>query len=451
MAQYLVQAISFLKARLSQIWDFSATTTNWVLFSMLVAVFGSIHLILRDHLQRPERKRLFQSKSFLHYKDFLRAIYTPLSYLFVAITVSLIFLSLIDNYLVDHNWYTAVDTFLNLNAFVALFWFSLRMIHLIVLRIQTFNPSRESKSEALLYPLITSALQGTLIVIGFNVYLQVFRFPEDIAKFLAKMGSILMIGIITWFLIKVTLTLDELAQLHFNINEQNNLQARKVHTQVHIIQKILIFFIGLIAIACTLLLFDEVRKFGTTLLASAGLAGIALGFAAQQTIANLLAGIQIAITQPIRLDDVVIVENEWGRIEEISLTYVVVRVWDLRRLVLPISYFTSKPFQNWTRTASEILGTVFFYLDYSVSVDLIRTEAEAIVKDSPLWDGKTFNVLVVDTTERCMQVRVLVSARSSGDAFDLRCHIREKIIHFIQKNHPHALPHLRLTSSQAEA
>ncbi len=190
--------------------------------------------------------------------------------------------------------------------------------------------------------------------------------------------------------------------------------------------------------------FEKIRQLGVSIMASAGVIGIIAGFAAQKSIATLFAGIQIAITQPIRLDDVVIVENEWGWIEEITLTYVVVRIWDLRRLVLPITYFIERPFQNWTRVSADILGTVFLYMDYTVPVRVIREELQKIVKGSDLWDGKVCGVQVTDATQQTVEVRALVSAVDSSKAWDLRCLVREKLLEFLQNKYPDSLPKTRV-------
>jgi small-conductance mechanosensitive channel len=192
-----------------------------------------------------------------------------------------------------------------------------------------------------------------------------------------------------------------------------------------------------------LMTFPKVQQLGTTILASAGIIGIVVGMAAQRTIGNFIAGLQIAFTQPIRLDDVVIVENEWGRIEEITLTYVVVKIWDLRRLIVPITYFIEKPFQNWTRTSADILGTVYIYVDYTVPVDSIREQLQKILNESELWDKKVCVLQVTNATERTVELRALMSAPDASTAWSLRCQVREKLIDFIRENYPHALPKLR--------
>ena len=198
------------------------------------------------------------------------------------------------------------------------------------------------------------------------------------------------------------------------------------------------------------MLFEEVRQLGISLFASAGVAGIIIGFAAQKLIATVLAGLQIAITQPIRIDDVVIIENEWGRIEEITLTYVVVKIWDQRRLVVPSTYFFEKPFQNWTRTSAEILGTVFLYTDYHVSFDALRKELTRLLESTPLWDKRVNVLQVTDAKEYGVEIRALVSAKDSPTAWDLRVFIREKMIEFIQKNYPESLPRTRVVFEQGE-
>ena len=185
------------------------------------------------------------------------------------------------------------------------------------------------------------------------------------------------------------------------------------------------------------------RRFGTNILASAGVVGIILGFAAQRTIANLFAGFQLAMAQPIRIDDVVIVEGEWGRIEEITLTYVVIRIWDQRRLIVPLSHFIEKPFQNWTRTSSEIMGSVFLWTDYMVPLDALREETKRLVESHPKWDRRFWNLQVTDTTDRAVQIRVLMTTVNSGNGWDMRCDIREQLIRFLQKNYPDALPKVR--------
>lgn len=255
--------------------------------------------------------------------------------------------------------------------------------------------------------------------------------------------STLIIASGAWLLIRLTSVFEDWLLSRYDIAASDNLSARKIATQMGIVRKIVIFVITLVAIAAILMNFENFRQVGTSLLASAGVAGLIIGFAAQRTIANVLAGFQIALTQPIRIDDVVIVENEWGRIEEITLTYVVVRIWDLRRLIVPISYFIEKPFQNWTRSSADLLGTVYIYLDYTVPIDEIRAYLGRALKESEYWDGQVWRLHTTNSGERTVELRALMSAPTSGDAWELRCEIREKLIGYVQKHYPEALPRLR--------
>jgi small-conductance mechanosensitive channel len=283
-----------------------------------------------------------------------------------------------------------------------------------------------------------------LIFVLFAVYiaLSFVTMPEAPHKIVNNLYSIILIVAVAWLLVKITLVFETVILMQYHIEDKDNLEARKIYTQVRIIRKILIFIIAIIAFSAILMSFDRFRRLGTGILASAGIAGVVLGFAAQRALGNLLAGIQIALTQPLRLDDVVIVENEWGRIEEITLTYVVVRIWDLRRLVLPISYFIEKPFQNWTRTSADLIGSVYLYVDYTVPVQEIREEFLRILKDSD-WDGKVSSLQVTDATEHSVQVRAIMSAPDSSSAWNLRCEVRERLIEFIRTKHPEAFPRFR--------
>ena len=235
----------------------------------------------------------------------------------------------------------------------------------------------------------------------------------------------------------------------YDVSAEDNLRARQARTQIIFLKKVAIVIVVILALAIILLNFDSARKYGATILTSAGVAGIIIGFAAQKTIANLLAGFQIAFTQPIKIDDAVVVEGEWGWIEEINLTYVVVKIWDMRRLVLPITYFTEKPFQNWTRSSAQILGSVFLYTDYSLPIDELRTKFDEVLDQTELWDGEGKSVQVTDSTDRYITIRLLMTAKNSPTAWSLRCHVREAMLKWIQENYPQTLPRTRVeTRSQ---
>lgn len=265
---------------------------------------------------------------------------------------------------------------------------------------------------------------------------------------LVHIDTLLLIFSISWIFIQAIKAGAYYLQSRLDIGASNNLNARKSLTQIKVFKGIANSIIVIVAIASALLTFEQARTIGLSLLTSAGIIGIIVGFAAQKSLGMILAGIQLAITQPIRLDDVVIVEGEWGRIEEISLTYVVVKIWDERRLVLPVTWFLEKPFQNWTRTGSEIIGTIFLYVDYSFPVESLRKILPEMLNNDPDWDHRLWNVQVTNSTEKNKEIRILLSGSDASKNWDLRATIREKIIEFINLNYPDAFVRTRLTKME---
>lgn len=287
-------------------------------------------------------------------------------------------------------------------------------------------------------------LRILIIIFAFSVIFPFLHFNNNATIIIAsKFMIIAYIGIFAFGIIKSTYILEELIIRKYNIKTQNNFEARKVYTKTKFLKKILIIIIALVGLSFILMQFKEVKEIGTAILASAGIIGIIAGFAAQRTLNLFIAGLQIAITQPIRIDDVLIIDGEWGRVEEVSLTYVVLKIWDLRRLVIPINYFIENSFQNWTRVSANLLGTVFIYTDYSVNVDYIREELLNILKTTDLWDKKTWGLQVTDAKEQTLELRALMSASDSSRLWDLRCFVREKIIAFIKDEYPQSLPKTR--------
>jgi small-conductance mechanosensitive channel len=229
----------------------------------------------------------------------------------------------------------------------------------------------------------------------------------------------------------------------FRLDVDDNFSAKKHVTQVRVFKRVIDTLIVIVSISAALMTFDSVRQYGVSLFASAGAAGLVVGLAARPLLSNLIAGVQIAITQPIRIEDAVIIENEWGWVEDIASTYVVIRLWDWRRMVVPLSYFIERPFQNWTRDAASLIGSVMLHVDYSADVPRIRSRLEEAVRETKLWDGVVVNLQVIDTNSRTMELRALVSARNAPQSWDLRCEIREKMVSFLQHEMPQALPRER--------
>ncbi len=284
----------------------------------------------------------------------------------------------------------------------------------------------------------------TSLLIKVAIIARLFRF-EYTYEILSSISTLGIILSVTWFLIVALKVIKNRMLLKYDVSSEDNLRARKIYTQFMILENIIIFIIVVLAIGISLMSFEGIRTIGVSVLTSAGIAGIIIGFSAQKAIGTLLAGIQIALTQPIRLDDVVIVDGEWGRIEEINLTYVVVKIWDKRRLIVPSTYFIENTFQNWTRQSAEILGTVFIYTDYDVSFDALRKELTRLLNSTPLWDQKVNVLQVTNATEKSVEIRVLISARDSGTAWDIRVFLREKLLVFLKDNYPESLPKTRVS------
>ena len=321
---------------------------------------------------------------------------------------------------------------------------------LVVFTILFFVLRRLGKSPKTMLPLnFAGRIRIPLALFMLALILKILKTNDQLLSIvdeslLSHSSTLLFILSLTWVLIVVIKAFKRHILTKYDMSVSDNIHARKVYTQFNVLERVIIFLIVLFAVSIALMSFDSIRSIGVSMLTSAGIAGIIIGFAAQKALGTLMAGIQIAFTQPIRIDDVVVVEGEWGRIEEIYLTYVVVKIWDKRRLVLPTTYFIEKPFQNWTRNSSDILGTVFIYTDYKVPFDAMRKELTRILENTDLWDGEVNVLQVTDTNNQMVETRALMSAKDSPTSWDLRVHVREKLVVFIQENYPHSLPRTRI-------
>jgi len=300
------------------------------------------------------------------------------------------------------------------------------------------------------HPYLRSFLSSTrgvsrlgLVVLALFIVLPATPFEGDTEIIIAKILVLAAVGLIGWAAITAVDMTADFYLMHFRLGVDDNLLARKHVTQVRVLTRAVDTVLILATLGAALMTFDAVRHYGVSLFASAGIAGLVAGLAARPVLSNLFAGIQIAMTQPIRIDDGVLVENEYGRIEEITATYVVICLWDRRRLIVPLTYFIEKPFQNWTRETTDLIGAVSLHVDYTAPVERIRQKVVEIVKASPLWDGMLVKLQVTEARESTLELRVIVSARSAGDAFDLRCELREKLVDFLQREIPSALPRVR--------
>jgi len=299
--------------------------------------------------------------------------------------------------------------------------------------------------------LIKNPTRLAALLLGLDLALAAQPLPETMPATMMnlahKLHALCWIVVFAWAMLALGGILSQWLQRTNSILAEDNLRARKIVTQVRMFRRVFSVIVAVVALAATLMVFDVTRGIGASVLASAGIAGAVAGLSAQKFLATIFAGMQIAITQPIRLDDVVVVEGEWGRVEEITLTYVVVRIWDQRRLVVPVLYFLERPIQNWTRSSAEILGSVFLSVDYRAPVDALRKELERICREEAgeLWDGRVCGLQVTEAGPAALTLRALVSSSDSSRNWDLRCLVRERLVCYVQDNHPETLPLMRVS------
>lgn len=291
-------------------------------------------------------------------------------------------------------------------------------------------------------------LRGPLRVVAAVLAVQ-FLLPgvemADAARITLRHGlSLVLILAVAWMVIQLIRAGAAIIMARFDVTVEDNLHARQIHTQVRVLSRILAVVAGVVGVGVALTTFPAIRQLGASILASAGIAGIIIGLAAQKVLSNFIAGLQIAFAGPIHIDDVVVIDGEWGRIEEITTTYVVVRIWDERRMIVPFTRIIDQPFTNWTRRTSQILGTVFLHTDYTVPVQDVREELQRIVEASTNWDKRVCGLVVTEAGPETLQLRALVSAHDGSKAWDLRCEVREKLIDWMRERHPEALPRSRV-------
>jgi small-conductance mechanosensitive channel len=333
---------------------------------------------------------------------------------------------------------------------IAVLWLLFRGVLAVEKRMGEWANRTGSLIGKVIIPIVAHTARLAVPLLGVVLLLPLLRLPDEWTWASEKGFGILLIFAFSVLIIRGVNEVQAALMSRHRLDAPDNLSARKIFTQVSVIRKIIVTTVVIVATGSILMMFDPVRQFGTSILASAGIAGIVVGFAAQKTLGNVLAGIQIALTQPLLIDDIVMVEGEFGQIEEITLTYVTVRTWDLRRIILPITHFIEKPFQNWSRVSTELLGTVILYLDYQAPMGELRKELKRLVENHPKWNKKVCGLQITDTKEHVIEVRALVSASDPGKLGDLRAEVREGLINFLVRNHPESLPRSRNLSVDEE-
>jgi small-conductance mechanosensitive channel len=334
---------------------------------------------------------------------------------------------------------------------LAIYWLLARVGAIVEALVLATSRRLDTGWDNALLPVIGKAVRRSLPLSAVAIGTSALPLPagfDAAARKMIVVGLILMTAWLVFQLVQVSVAV--LLKRH-PVGAGDNLKARTIHTQVIVLQKVVNAVVGVFTLASVLMVFDTARQFGATILASAGVAGIVVGFAAQRSIGTLLAGFQIALTQPIRVDDVVIVEGEWGQVENITLTYAVVRIWDQRRLIVPITFFIENTFQNWTHTSAELVGSVFVHVDYTMPIDSLRAELTRVLHASSFWDGKVNALHVTDANDTTLEVRALASAANASLAWELRCEVRERLVAFMRAHHPEHLPRLRASVSGARS
>jgi small-conductance mechanosensitive channel len=280
-------------------------------------------------------------------------------------------------------------------------------------------------------------------LLALDIVMSSLKIHPAVDDLVQHMIALLLIAGVAWLIIRVMLVAEDMLVERFRLDVPSNLRARRVRTQFEVFRRVASVVVFVIGLGIALTTFQWATTLGGTVLASAGIVGLAVSITARPTIESLIAGLQIALTEPIRLEDVVIANGEWGQIEDITTTYVVLRTWDLHRVILPIGYFIQTPFENWTWKTTDLLAYIYLYLDYTMPIEPLRLEFTRILTSSPLWDKKVNVLQVSDASEHAIQVRALMSAADSGSAWDLRCEVREKLLEFVQQKYPQCLPRNR--------
>src|ERR1700736_6512062 len=340
-------------------------------------------------------------------------------------------------------WVGTLTAVLYAGWIIAVLWLAFRAVLAIEKQMRQWADRTGSLLGKVIIPIAGHTFRMAVPLLAIILLLPLLRLPDEWTWVTQKGFGILLIVAFSVLIVRGINAVQAALMSRHRLDVPDNLSARKIFTQVSVIRKIIVTTVVIIATGSILMLFDPVRQFGTSILASAGIAGIVIGFAAQKTLGNVLAGIQIALTQPLLIDDIVTVEGEFGQIEEITLTYVTVRTWDLRRLIVPITQLVEKPFQNWSRVSTELLGTVILYLDYQAPMGELRKELKRLVENNPKWDKRVCGLQVTDAKQSTIEVRALVSGADPGKTFDLRCEVREGLITFLCRNYPESLPRVR--------
>ncbi len=411
----------------------------------LIALFILIERALSAWLKAAMRKNPTEEKSVLWKRLLLKAIRPPLSLLilvygtYAGVSPLFKYFQVVEGRNVVHEM---AKSLANLGGTIALIWFIYLLVRAADVLMQT-RLNAFPKLADVVVKRCRGPIQILIMLVVIRSLMPVFAQVPQLYSILTNLLSLVFIATVAWLITQAVYVASEYFESAYTLKSPNPFYARKLHTQMQFLRRLMVTLIILVAVATSMMIFDKVRQLGTSILASAGIAGVIVGFSAQRTLANLLVGLQIAITQPIRIGDIVTVEKETGTIHDIASTYAIVQTWDQRSLIVPLTYFTEKLFQNLTLASSELLGTVSFFVDYSVPIEEIRAELQRILQESPNWDRRNWALSVAELKESSVELTALMSASDSESLGSLRGEVREKLLAFLQKNFPDGLPRFR--------
>ena len=336
-----------------------------------------------------------------------------------------------------------------ITEFLAFFWLVLNVLNKGEIKLESWLLRNNKRLPSILLPMLSTSLKAAVLLIMLNILIPALGITGSAEEIFAKLAKVILIGILAWLFVELLNGVEKLI-LNQYAQDENATLTRKVNTQVLLLKKVILILAGVVTLASILMVFDSVKSLGTGLLTTAGVISAIGAFASQQSLGRIFAGLQIAFTQPIRIGDTVIIDGEQGTVEEITLSSIIVKLWDLRRLIVPSDYFTNRGLQNLSRTSSDLLGIVYFYADYQLPLAPVREEFNRILKNSKLWNGQVSNLQVTDIKDSGIELRALVSAKDSGTLWDLRCEVREKLMQYIIETYPQFLPKTRNISWKSE-
>ncbi len=338
-----------------------------------------------------------------------------------------------------------------ITEFLAFFWLVINALNKGEIHLESWLIKHNKKIPSILLPMLSTSLKAAMLFLMLNILIPALGITGPANEVFAKLAKVALIGILAWLFVQLLNGIEKLILNQYAYNENNAELSRKINTQVMLLKKVILIIAGVVTLASVLMVFDSVKNLGAGLLTTAGVVSAIGAFASQQSLGRIFSGLQIAFTQPIRIGDTVIIDNEQGQVEEITLSYIVVKLWDLRRLIVPSDYFTNRGLQNLSRTSTDLLGIVYFYADYQLPLTPVREEFNKILKNSTLWNGKVSNFQMTDIKDSGIEMRALVSAKDSSTLWDLRCEVREKLMQFINDNYPQFLPKTRSITWKSES